>query len=191
MALSHQRKPIKSHGGASAVFSGVTLSKVARCEFKACKKTQMASPSSLCLAAPLALSLSAGAFSFDDAWMHVQNDFEEGLAPRVLGTGLSRVVLETKGHLGEIPKSDCVGRAPPRCASARQASQGHGPGRPFTCRMCSYQSSYANDMRRHERTHTGEKPFACSMCSYRASQASDLRGHERTHTGERPFACSI
>ena len=61
----------------------------------------------------------------------------------------------------------------------------------YKCRECSRQFKKANDLRRHERVHTGERPFKCDVCSKRFSLSGNLLVHKRVHTGERPFKCDV
>ena len=58
------------------------------------------------------------------------------------------------------------------------------------CNQCDYASSYASSLRRHLKTHSGEKSNKCNQCDYASSQASNLRTHLKTHSGEKTNKCS-
>ena len=48
-----------------------------------------------------------------------------------------------------------------------------------------------NQLKEHERSHTGEKPEMCKWCGMKFSNKSTLVNHERLHTGEKPFKCNF
>ena len=51
------------------------------------------------------------------------------------------------------------------------------------CNQCDYESSRANNLRRHKKIHSGEKLNKCNQCEYASLQASTLRTHLKTHDG--------
>ena len=59
----------------------------------------------------------------------------------------------------------------------------------FPCSYCDKTFSQ-NNLKTHERIHTGDKPFSCSHCNYNSSDLGSLRRHERIHSGAKPFKCS-
>ena len=51
--------------------------------------------------------------------------------------------------------------------------------------------SQADDLKSHNRIHTGDKRHKCSGCGKAFIKFSDLQVHQRVHSGEKPFKCSI
>ena len=53
-----------------------------------------------------------------------------------------------------------------------------------------YASSWARDLSRHLKTHTGEKSIKCNQCDYASSRADSLRMHLKRHRGEKSNTCN-
>ncbi|XP_038837469.1 DNA damage-responsive transcriptional repressor RPH1-like [Salvelinus namaycush] len=66
----------------------------------------------------------------------------------------------------------------------------HTGEKPFGCHLCGDSFSYLSSLKRHQRVHTGEKPYSCPQCQKRFSHQHRLKIHLKIHTGERPFACT-
>ncbi|XP_031683988.1 uncharacterized protein LOC109894047 isoform X2 [Oncorhynchus kisutch] len=66
----------------------------------------------------------------------------------------------------------------------------HTGEKPFGCHLCGDSFSYLSSLKRHQRVHTGEKPYSCPQCQKRFSHQHHLKIHLKIHTGERPFACT-
>jgi KRAB domain-containing zinc finger protein len=69
----------------------------------------------------------------------------------------------------------------------RKHERTHSGEKPFSCVICNRAFSLASTLV----THTGEKPFQCVICNRSFSVLSALVTHKRTHTGEKPFQCAI
>ena len=53
------------------------------------------------------------------------------------------------------------------------------------CNQCDYESTYAQVLRDHLKTHSGEKPNKCNQCDYASSKTGNLRRHLKTHSVEK------
>jgi hypothetical protein len=58
------------------------------------------------------------------------------------------------------------------------------------CQYCDYHSDSANNILRHERSHTGEKPFGCTFCPYRSARSDDLNKHMQRHSTRKLKPCT-
>merc|ERR1711881_19998 len=58
---------------------------------------------------------------------------------------------------------------------------------------CTMRFYRQDELRRHERTHTGEKPFKCphAGCDRWFARSDHVRTHVRIHTGEKPYNCKF
>jgi len=57
------------------------------------------------------------------------------------------------------------------------------------CQYCDYETIHQNQLKEHERSHTGEKPEICNFCGQGFGSKGTLVAHMRIHTGEKPFKC--
>ncbi|XP_055765383.1 neurotrophin receptor-interacting factor homolog isoform X2 [Salvelinus fontinalis] len=66
----------------------------------------------------------------------------------------------------------------------------HTGEKPFSCHLCRDSFSHLSSLKRHQRVHTGEKPYSCPQCQKQFSHQHRLKIHLKIHTGEGPFACT-
>uniref|UniRef100_A0AAZ3R351 C2H2-type domain-containing protein n=1 Tax=Oncorhynchus tshawytscha TaxID=74940 RepID=A0AAZ3R351_ONCTS len=68
------------------------------------------------------------------------------------------------------------------------ATSGSSKEKRFLCMFCNKGFSCLQNVKTHQRVHTGVKPFSCTQCHMSFSQACNLKRHQRVHTGEKPFS---
>ncbi|KAJ0169746.1 hypothetical protein K1T71_014352 [Dendrolimus kikuchii] len=65
----------------------------------------------------------------------------------------------------------------------------HGYEKTDKCRFCDYKASNADQVKIHERLHTGEKPFVCKECGAAFIRNSTYKQHIATHLTEKNVEC--
>ena len=61
----------------------------------------------------------------------------------------------------------------------------------FQCKTCEKCFKERNNLKRHERIHTGKTPFQCTICNKCFAHLSKLKDHESNHSEEkRHFKCN-
>ncbi|XP_020342842.2 uncharacterized protein LOC109894036 isoform X2 [Oncorhynchus kisutch] len=70
------------------------------------------------------------------------------------------------------------------------ATSGNSKEKRFICMSCNKGFSCLQNVKTHQRVHTGVKPFSCTQCQMRFSHSYSLKRHQRVHTGENSTAAS-
>lgn len=65
----------------------------------------------------------------------------------------------------------------------------HGYEKTDKCRFCDYKAANADQVKIHERIHTGEKPFVCKDCGAAFIRSSTYKQHIATHLTEKNVQC--
>ncbi|KAM9399185.1 uncharacterized protein ACWYII_031503 isoform 1-T1 [Salvelinus alpinus] len=68
------------------------------------------------------------------------------------------------------------------------ATSGNSKEKRFICMSCNKGFSCLQNVKTHQRVHTGVKPFSCTQCHMRFSHSYSLKRHQRVHTGENSTA---
>ncbi|XP_061725731.1 endothelial zinc finger protein induced by tumor necrosis factor alpha-like isoform X2 [Cydia pomonella] len=66
----------------------------------------------------------------------------------------------------------------------------HTGEKPFFCEICPERFTYSSSLKAHMRYHTREM-FSCGTCSKQCSRLNDLKKHEKIHTGEKRYSCDL
>ncbi|XP_068626026.1 zinc finger protein Paris-like [Battus philenor] len=66
----------------------------------------------------------------------------------------------------------------------------HGYEKTDKCSFCDYKASNAEQVKIHERLHTGEKPFACQECGAGFHRKSSYLQHIAIHLPEKTVQCA-
>ncbi|XP_058815053.1 zinc finger protein 37-like [Topomyia yanbarensis] len=61
----------------------------------------------------------------------------------------------------------------------------------FKCVSCGKRFAFANQLRVHEKLHTGEKPFKCDICSKRFRRMFSYKEHIAIHRGAEAYNCDM
>ncbi|XP_045579155.1 uncharacterized protein [Salmo salar] len=68
------------------------------------------------------------------------------------------------------------------------ATSGSSKEKRFICMSCNKGFSCLQNVKTHQRVHTGVKPFSCTQCHMHFSHSYSLKRHQRVHTGENSTA---
>ncbi|XP_013174331.1 PREDICTED: zinc finger protein 816-like [Papilio xuthus] len=66
----------------------------------------------------------------------------------------------------------------------------HGYEKTDKCSFCDYKASNAEQVKIHERLHTGERPFSCEQCAAEFHRKSSYLQHIAIHLPEKTVQCS-
>ncbi|XP_078500171.1 uncharacterized protein LOC144755275 isoform X2 [Lissotriton helveticus] len=124
-------------------------------------------------------------------WSGSHSNIQEEKSAHCEGSSVSQEYAILNPWASNIPKTDSHNTVLPHLSNAkisvcRQIRYG-----PYACPECEKMFKTNQDLRRHQRTHSGERPYHCADCGKRFARSHHLTAHKRTHTGERPFQCSI
>ena len=93
-------------------------------------------------------------------------------------------------HVGKKHTCSSCGRTFPFTGQLKDHRKSHLTVKPHVCSYpsCGKDFTHKYDLRKHERTHV-KKLLTCASCTYTTNDIQNLKQHQRTHTGEKPYKC--
>uniref|UniRef100_A0A8C4RAC1 C2H2-type domain-containing protein n=1 Tax=Eptatretus burgeri TaxID=7764 RepID=A0A8C4RAC1_EPTBU len=108
-----------------------------------------------------------------------------------LTEGALQLHMETRHKKGCSYKCSVCGKSFSTKQNVKIHNRIHTGERPYKCSICGKNFSEKSSVKIHNRIHTGERPYKCSVCGKSFTAKNSVKIHMRTHTGERPFECSV
>ncbi|KPJ18790.1 Transcriptional repressor CTCFL [Papilio machaon] len=101
-----------------------------------------------------------------------------------------RTVKKTDEGEGTQKKEHCGKKFITRRLLLMHCRAKHGYEKTDKCSFCDYKASNAEQVKIHERLHTGERPFSCQQCAAEFHRKSSYLQHIAIHLPEKTVQCS-
>ncbi|EPQ08017.1 Krueppel-like factor 8 [Myotis brandtii] len=55
--------------------------------------------------------------------------------------------------------------------------------RPYKCNVkgCTWEFARSDELKRHNKKHSGERPYLCTLCDRRFARSDHLKQHQKVH----------